>query len=246
MAAPRPAVVPPRPILALETATTCGSVALVDAGRVLAEYSLDIPVTHSRRLFGQVTRVMADAGVDWSELAGLAVSLGPGSFTGLRIGLSLAKGLVLAQGLPLLGISTLDGLARQLTAPPATGVCALLDARKQEVYAAHFICDANGIPARTGQDLVLPPEQLAAGLSSPVILIGDGALAYGDLWREKLGPGAIFAPAASHFPRAATIGLLAEEQLARRELLDPALAVPIYVRASEAEINRQKYADRPE
>jgi tRNA threonylcarbamoyladenosine biosynthesis protein TsaB len=218
----------------------CGSVALVAHGRCLAEYSLDVPTTHSQRLLRQLERIREDVGIEWRELAGLAVSMGPGSFTGLRIGLSVAKGLALAVNLPLLGVSTLDGLARQVVAPPGTRVCALLDARKQEVYAAFYECDGNGLPLRTGFDLVLRPEQLAEQLAGPIILVGDGAVAYREIFRNRLGAAAIFAPPASHFPRAASIGLLGEELLARGELLDPVASVPIYVRASEAEINLQK------
>ncbi|HKI81223.1 MAG TPA: tRNA (adenosine(37)-N6)-threonylcarbamoyltransferase complex dimerization subunit type 1 TsaB [Pseudodesulfovibrio sp.] len=232
----------PRPILALETATTCGSVALVESGKVLAEYSLDIPTTHSRRVFNQVETVMKDVGAAWSDLAGVAISLGPGSFTGLRIGLSLAKGLVLAHNLPFLGVSTLDGLARQVVCLPTTKVCALLDARKQEVYAALYECGVNGLPVRTGEDLVLPPEKLAEKLSGPILLVGDGALTYREVFSDKLGASALFTPASSHFPRAATIGILAEEKLTLNILLDPVDSVPIYVRPSEAEINLRKKA----
>jgi tRNA threonylcarbamoyladenosine biosynthesis protein TsaB len=220
----------------------CGSVALVEGGKALAEYSLDIPATHSRRLLLQIDQVRRDVGVEWPQLAGVAVSLGPGSFTGLRIGLSMAKGLALAHSLPLLGVSTLDGLARQLTAPVGTRICALLDARKREVYAALYECNAEGLPERSGPDLVLAPEDLVERLAGPIILVGDGAVAYRELFQDKLGPAAIFAPAGSHFPRAATIGLLGGEKLARGQHLDPINSVPIYVRPSEAEINLQNKA----
>lgn len=220
----------------------CGSVALVGNGRCLAEYSLDVATTHSQRLLKQLEQIREDVGLEWPELAGLAVSLGPGSFTGLRIGLSVAKGLALAVGLPLLGVSTLDGLARQVVALPGTRVCALLDARKQEVYASLYECGANGLPVRTGANQVLRPEQLAEQLVGPIILVGDGAVTYQEIFQEQLGEAAIFAPPASHFPRAATIGRLGEELLARGELLAPVTSVPIYVRASEAEINLRKKA----
>lgn len=229
-----------RPLLAIECATMCGSVALVSGGRCLAEYSLDVPGTHSQRLLKQLERIREDVGVEWRELAGLAVSLGPGSFTGLRIGLSMAKGLALGVGLPLLGVSTLDGLARQVVAAPGTKVCALLDARKQEVYAALYECGEDGRPVRTGADQVLRPELLADQLAGQVLLVGDGAVTYREIFRARMGAAALFAPPGSHFPRAATIGLLGEEKLARGELLDPVSSVPIYIRASEAEINLRK------
>jgi tRNA threonylcarbamoyladenosine biosynthesis protein TsaB len=237
MASPpsRPPIPPAHPILALETATMCGSVALVENCKVLAEYSLDIPATHSHRLLGQIEQIRLDVGAAWPELAGIAVSLGPGSFTGLRIGLSMAKGLALAHSLPLLGISTLDGLARQVVAPAGTGICALLDARKQEVYAAFYVCGDNGLPVRTSADLVIAPEKLLEYLEGPVIMVGDGGQVYRHLFQEQ--PDTLFAPPSSHFPRAATVGLLAEEKLAGHDLLDPVTAVPVYVRASEAEIN---------
>ncbi len=218
----------------------CGSVALLSNGRCLAEYSLDVVTTHSQRLLKQLERIREDVGVEWPELAGLAVSLGPGSFTGLRIGLSVAKGLALAVGVPLLGVSTLDGLARQVIAPQGTKICALLDARKQEVYAALYECGENGRPIRTSGDLVLPPERLAEQLTGPVILVGDGGIVYRELFCNKLGKTPLFAPPSSHFPRAATIGRIGEELLARGEILDPASCVPIYVRASEAEMNLRK------
>jgi len=234
-----------KPLLAVECATMCGSVALIDQGCCLAEYSLDVPTTHSKRLLNQLERVRQDVGVEWRELGGLAVSLGPGSFTGLRIGLSLAKGLALAAGLPLLGVSTLDGLAMQVAGLPGTRICAVLDARKQEVYAACYQCDEKGRPARTGRDQVLRPEMLAGQLNGPLVLVGDGAVAYRDVLLAHLGPSAIFAPPGSHFPRAATIGLLGEEMLARGELLDPVSSVPIYVRPSEAEINLRHKRQAP-
>ena len=239
-----PPAVPPlaakRPLLALESATLCGSVALVCQGRCLAEYSLDVPTTHSRRLLQQLETIRRDVGVQWADLAGLAVSLGPGSFTGLRIGLSMAKGLALAVKLPLLGVSTLDGLARQIIGPPGSKVCALLDARKQEVYAAFYQCGVDGTPVRRGPDQVLRPELLADQLIGPHILVGDGANTYREIFTARLGTAAIFAPSTSQFPRAATIGMIGEELLAKGDILDPASSVPIYVRLSEAEINLRK------
>ncbi|MFN2366826.1 MAG: tRNA (adenosine(37)-N6)-threonylcarbamoyltransferase complex dimerization subunit type 1 TsaB [Desulfurivibrionaceae bacterium] len=223
-------------ILAIETATMCGSVALMSGNRCLAEYSVDTATTHSRRLIRQVDRVRRETGLDWPRIDGIAISLGPGSFTGLRIGLSTAKGLAMAAERPLLGVPTLDGLARQLMGPPDSRICALLDARKKEVYAAFYRCDNHGIPRKTGADLVLKPEKLAGLIDQPTVLVGDGGLAYRDLFRETLGDSAIFAPPRTFFPRAVTIGLLASEMFTANHFVDPAEVVPIYVRPSEAEL----------
>ena len=120
-------------ILAIETATGCGGVALTrgvgESGKLLAEYTLQPEVTHSRRLLGSVAAMMAATGIDWSELAAVAVSQGPGSFTGLRIGMAAAKGIAMAAGIPLLAVPTLDGLALQTTTTDLP-ICCLLDATK--------------------------------------------------------------------------------------------------------------------
>jgi tRNA threonylcarbamoyladenosine biosynthesis protein TsaB len=102
-------------ILSIETATGCGSVSLtrggVNNGRLLAEAIAQPEITHSRRLLGSVDWIMKAAGIEWSELDGVAISLGPGSFTGLRIGMAAAKGIVFAANVPLLGVQTLDAIA---------------------------------------------------------------------------------------------------------------------------------------
>jgi tRNA threonylcarbamoyladenosine biosynthesis protein TsaB len=227
-------------ILAIETATMCGSVALLSGNRCLAENSVDTATTHSRRLIQQVDQVMRETETNWEQLDGIAVSLGPGSFTGLRIGLSTAKGLAMAADRPLLGVPTLDGLAHQIIAPPGSRICVLLDARKKEVYAAFFKCNSDGIPERTSEDLVMKPEKLAALIDPPTLLVGDGAVVYREVFREALDNSAIFAPPLSFFPRAATIGRLALEMFANHDFIDPANAVPIYVRPSEAELMIKK------
>ncbi|MDA8164342.1 MAG: tRNA (adenosine(37)-N6)-threonylcarbamoyltransferase complex dimerization subunit type 1 TsaB [Desulfobacteraceae bacterium] len=222
-------------VLAIETSGMCGSIALVTGRECIGEYSLQSKLTHSRRLLAGIDWLLGEAGLDWPGIGGIAVSLGPGSFTGLRIGLSTAKGLAMATGAPLLGVSALDGLAAQL-AHAALPVCPVLDARKKEVYAAFFRSGPEGRPHKTSDSMVLPPAALAAMISEPTLLVGDGAALYGDLFRERLGGLALFPPAPVYFPRAAAIGFLALGNLARGEVLDPAAAVPIYIRPSEAEL----------
>ena len=228
-------------ILAIETATGCGSVSLtrggVDNGRLLAEATAQPEITHSRRLLGSVDWILKAAGVEWSHLDGVAVSLGPGSFTGLRIGMAAAKGIVLAAGVPLLGVQTLDGIA--LSCPVIDRLlCCLLDARKQEVYAACYRPGPGGRPEQSASAEVIRPELLAERIREPAILAGPGVDEYHDLFARI--DGAQLVPAALSSPRAARVGFLAAEQLARGKTLNPATAVPLYVRASEAEINLKK------
>jgi len=227
-------------LLALETATMCGSVALIAENRCLAEFSLQTGETHSRRLLAGVDWLLQETGIDWSRIDAVAVSQGPGSFTGLRIGLATAKGLALAGGAKLIGVGTLDGLAAQLFAAGDILICPVLDARKKEVYCGFYRCDDRGLPRRLGEYLVTSPESLCAGIDEPAVLLGDGATLYNDLFQEKLGSLLKTAPANLYFPRAATIGSLALDKWHQDEFLDPPGAEPIYIRPSEAELNLGK------
>ncbi|MBU0484058.1 MAG: tRNA (adenosine(37)-N6)-threonylcarbamoyltransferase complex dimerization subunit type 1 TsaB [Proteobacteria bacterium] len=222
-------------ILAIETSGIGGSVAIVSGSRCLAENTLVSRTTHSRRILIEIEQLVSNTGYQWSEIDGLAVSLGPGSFTGLRIGLSTAKGLAMATGKPLLGVPTLDGLASQFTFPKHQ-ICPILDARKQEVYTALYRCAANGDNIRTGNYLALKPLALAERIDQPTIFVGDGIIPYRDIFTEVLGEKAIFAPLSLYFPRAAAIGMLAVKIWQKQDFTDPALVEPIYVRDSEAKL----------
>lgn len=225
-------------ILSIETATGCGSVALtrgnVNNGHLLAEAVAQPEKTHSRQLLGSVDWVMKAAGLGWSEVDGIAVSLGPGSFTGLRIGMAAAKGIALAAGLPLIGVSTLDGLALSCPVIDRPLWC-LLDARKQEVYAGCYRPGSGGRPEQVSPARAIRPDLLVENISEPSILAGPGVDEYYELFSRV--PDVQLIPAALSSPRAARVGFLAAGFLARGEVLDQVTAAPLYVRASEAEIN---------
>jgi len=124
-------------ILGIETATMTGGLALLNEERLISEYTLNVRTTHTARLMPALDRVLKDSSVDKSEIGGIAISIGPGSFTGLRIGLATAKGLALGLGVPLVGVPTLDALARNI--PFAMyQICPMLDAKKKEVYYSLF------------------------------------------------------------------------------------------------------------
>lgn len=229
-------------ILSLETATGCGSVALtkggVRNGKVLAEATAQPEVTHSRRLLGSVDWVMQAAGVSWEELDGIAISLGPGSFTGLRIGMAAAKGIVFAAQKPLIGVPTLDAIAALSCPVIDRPLWCLLDARKQEIYAACYQSGAHGLPEQSTPVAALRPEQLLERISGPALLAGPGLREYHEFFAQQEDLQLI--PPALSTPSAARIGFLAAEQLLRGEIQDPARIAPLYVRASEAEVNLQK------
>lgn len=227
-------------ILAIETATGCGSVALTrgtgHSGKVLAEYSLQPEVTHARRLLGSVQAIMKSVGVEWKQLDGIAVSQGPGSFTGLRIGMAAAQGMAMAAGIPLLPVPTLDGLAAQVP-PVDSPVCCLLDARKQQVYAALYRCEDSG-HQRISPFLVLRPEELVAHVQEPTLVVGPGVQACMPVLQGH--PQVRLMVTTLLAPRAAAIGFCGGTQLRSGSgELDEQVA-PLYVRASEAELNLRR------
>lgn len=235
-------------ILSLDTSTPCSSVAITAGtrknGEVVATLSLTGKVTHSRRLLSAIDWIMQESGVSWPDICGIGVSLGPGSFTGLRIGMATAKGLAAAAGKVLLGVSTLDSLAAKCLTERL--VCSLLDARKKEVYAAFYRCSKEGLTERVSEPIVLNPAALTEAISEPVLFVGDGARVYGDLLRSMFKGKGLIAPAGLHEPSAASLGMLAGELLENGHLLDLAEGVPIYVRSSDAELNLLKSIGRVE
>jgi tRNA threonylcarbamoyladenosine biosynthesis protein TsaB len=214
-------------LLAVETSTLAGGVALLDGERVIGEYLLDVRVTHSERLLPAIDRLLVDAGWVAARLEGLAVAVGPGSFTGLRIGISTVKGLGLALGLPIAPVPTLDALAASLPFA-ALPVCPVLDARRGEVYASLYRWDGERM-RREWEYLAIAPAALAARLTEPVVVLGDGA-------RHVESDFARRVPAQCRLPSPAAVGALGMARLLAGAGVSPAALAPLYLRPSEAEL----------
>ncbi|MGE5808025.1 MAG: tRNA (adenosine(37)-N6)-threonylcarbamoyltransferase complex dimerization subunit type 1 TsaB, partial [Nitrospirota bacterium] len=163
-------------ILGIETSTKTGSVAVVSDKAVIAQYSLNIEITHSERLMSTVDRVLKDTGIALSQLDGFAVATGPGSFTGLRIGVSTVKGLAFATGKPVAAVPTLYALAWNVP-HAAYPVCPLLDARKNEVYAAVYTSDGP-VLSQTVPEAVVPLSRLGDLVAGRAVFTGEAAILY--------------------------------------------------------------------
>lgn len=224
-------------LLTIDTSTSCCSVALAIDGALAGEYLLALDRTLSERLLAAVDGLLNAAGLAVSELDGFGVALGPGSFTGLRVGVATAKGLALATGKPVAGFSSLAMLAGNLawTSHP---VCPLFDARKNEVYAGLYRCDP--LPTELMADTVTPPLPFLDRLDGPVVFVGEGAVRYRALITERLGERALFAPVHLHSPRAAAGAELAATLFAQGKAVSAAGLLPVYIRPSEAELARRR------
>lgn len=229
-------------ILAVDTASSCSSIALTRGGGadgiLQASLRLNSKLTHSRRLLSGIDWLLEENGTTLADVDGFAVGLGPGSFTGLRIGMATMKGLASAINRPLLGVSTLDGLACCCSGD--TPLCALLDARKQEVYRRWYEKDSVGIYRENGPIAALSPAAFADEITGPCQLVGDGIAALGEEFWRRAGRHPSITPLPVQTVDASAIGFLCAEQLARGEVLDLESAVPLYVRASDAELSLKK------
>lgn len=227
-------------LLALDTATKCSTVALTRGtlmdGEVLACVSLSSSITHSRRIISSVDRLFEDTETKWRDIGAVAVGMGPGSFTGLRIGMATAKGFAAAAEKKLVGVSTLDALAAMCVTDQT--IIAVMDARKKQVYTAKYHRDQNnGSLTRLSDIKVVSPEHIVLDPSEEVVMIGDGVISYGEMWKERLGDLVRFAPMHLHAPSASAVGLLCGTLLQEGNCLDIGAAAPLYVRASDAELS---------
>jgi tRNA threonylcarbamoyladenosine biosynthesis protein TsaB len=226
-------------VLGIDTSTSCGGVGLMDDGEVISDYLLNIPVTHSERLLGAIELVLREARCPIENLDGWAISLGPGSFTGLRIGVSMVKGLAFATGKPVAGVSTLDALASQIV-PTSYLICPILDARKKEVYTAFYRYEEGSFLKRQSDDQAIRPEDLVKKIKERTIFFGDGVKTYGEFILNSLPSLAIFPPAPLHVSHGSMVAKLGCELLKSGVLLDLSALSPIYVRPSEAEMKWQE------
>lgn len=221
-------------ILATDTTTRYGSVALVSEGNLLAEVNYVSPSSHSRQVFQAMDELLKVAGKKLSELDGLAIAAGPGSFTGIRIGLSLVKALASASKKPVASISALQALAHKVIFPGVEYISPVIDARKGEIFACAYRLAGSELEEIVAAAAYNPEAYLnLLPKDSPVYFIGTGVDLYWPLIKEQLGQRARIINRSYHL--AAEIGLLGEELLKLGRGLNPAQLEPIYYRQSQAE-----------
>lgn len=200
--------------------------------------TIDIGDTHSKHIMAMIDQVIGVANVNIADVDGFAVTRGPGTFTGLRIGMGTVKGLALALDRPVAGVSSLEALAVQTCCTSL--ICSLIDARRDQVYCRCYRCKDNEIANPCSPERVCSLREAIASLDEPVMFIGSGALLYASHIRARLGSLACFAPCFQHTIRASTVALLGWEKIRNGNIEDLAGFVPVYLRKSDAELNLEK------
>lgn len=225
-------------ILAIDTSASSGSIALLEDDRLIAELTTCIQKTHAERLLPSIKNLLDACREKIEDMDGFALTTGPGSFTGLRIGLSTIKGLAWSLNKPVAAVSTLETLAMNLPYSDKQ-ICPLLDARKKEVYAGMYKVDDHW-PISVTPDSAISPEALVKKIKEPTIFIGDGAKVYGNFIKDALGDMAFIAPSHLWPIKASNIGLLAWMRFKNDNIDSPENIRLNYLRPSEAEIKAKQ------
>ena len=224
-------------ILGIDTATMVASLGLIEDKKVLAEVRFDVKVTYSEVLLSWIDYLLKSLNLKISDIDGFAISIGPGSFTGLRIGLATVKGLAFATGKPIAAVPTLDALA-SLSLYSKYPIVPILDAKKKEAYAAVYDTK-NGKLKRLSPYMALKPENLVKRIPKQVIFLGPGVEVFKKDLEKLMGKKAHFIEGEKPLPSGAAVAFLGHEKLKKGQKDDLTFLVPLYVRESEAELKRR-------
>ena len=225
-------------ILAFETTAKAGSVALLEENRLLGESYQNTGLTHSQTLMVMAEDMLKAAGKTMAEVDAVAVAEGPGSFTGVRIGVAAAKGFTWGGEIPCYGVSTLEAMAETLGVYEGY-VCACMDARRSQVYNALFLAEGGKLQ-RVTEDRAIALAELKSELEhidGPIFLVGDGSsLTYKTL--SDAVPNLVLPPEHRMHQRASGVALVAAKKIAAGETGDANALTPNYLRLSQAERER--------
>lgn len=222
-------------ILAIETSGPLGSVALLESDRVLAEHSLELGKKHAQSLIPTVRQALADCGKSPRDVGLAAVSIGPGSYTGLRVGVVCAKSFAYAVQCPLVAVDTLLAIACN-SLPGNSCIDVIADAQRGDLFAGHYERDAQGQWSGSGEIRVVRAEDWATGLTDSCTLSGPGLEKFGALVAGRCP----VLPAEFWVPSAANIARLGALTLAAGQSADPWEVEPLYLRRSSAEVQWEK------
>ena len=219
--------------LAFDTSFKTAAVAILRDNLVLYDNIINVDLNHSEVLLPAIDQACLQTGTKIAEVELFACTIGPGSFTGLRIGASTLKGFMLATGKPAVGVSSLMAIA--LNAGKSSNIiCSVMDAGRGQVYIAYFRYNQNGLMEQIGADKIVNPADVDPECKQEVIFVGEGAIKYADIIRGKNEKNIFIASKDRQYIRASSVGVLGIEKFNRNELLDPETFVPVYLRSANA------------
>ncbi len=226
-------------ILAIDSCSNVATAALVEDDALIAQFSLNNKTTHSTKLLPQIEYMMKNAEAEFSDIDLFAVTIGPGSFTGERIGVATAKALAHAVNKPIVGVSALMSMAYNIKYTDYL-ICPIMDARREQVYTATFKWE-NDTLITVNNDRAMALDELLDEINENVIFLGDGVPVFKEKIAERLGDKAHFAPANLMHINGGGVAEAAKSEYKKGNACDYASLVPTYLRLSQAE---REYNDR--
>ncbi|MBN1474096.1 MAG: tRNA (adenosine(37)-N6)-threonylcarbamoyltransferase complex dimerization subunit type 1 TsaB [Syntrophaceae bacterium] len=219
-------------ILAFDTSSKTVSVAVLKNNDIIYEKTLDTGLNHSETILPAIDRALRDSNLQINEIDLFACTLGPGSFTGVRIAVSTIKGMMLATLKPAVGVSALAAIALNV---PYTKkmICAVMDAGRGQVYTATFCYDKESLLLQLTPEINIHPQNIHTDVNNDVICAGEGALRYAELILKN-NKNVFIDKNITPCVKASSVGILGMEKYQRGELLNPDNCVPVYLRKSDA------------
>jgi tRNA threonylcarbamoyladenosine biosynthesis protein TsaB len=223
--------------LAFDTSSKTAAVALLQDDVILYDTTINVGLNHSEVLLPAIDQACLQTRIKIAEIDLFACTIGPGSFTGLRIGVSTLKGLVLGTGKPAVGISSLAALALNVSRSSKI-ICSVMDAGRGQVYIAYYLYNENGLIDQIGRDKVVNPREIIHNPEQEIIFVGDGAIKYADILSNTKTKEINIASVMLQYIRASSVGFLGREKYDRNELLNAENFVPIYLRSADAHMKK--------
>lgn len=223
--------------LAFDTSSKTVAVALLHDDVILYDTIINIDLNHSEVLLSAISYACLQTRIKISEIDLFACVIGPGSFTGLRIGVSTLKGLMLATGKPAVGISSLAALALNV-GKSSKIICSVMDAGRGQVYTAFYRYNENGLLDQIGTDEAVDPREIILNPEQEIIFVGDGAIKYSGIISNNINNKINIASSAQQYIRASSVAILGREKYNRNELLNAETFVPVYLRSADARVKK--------
>lgn len=228
-------------ILAIETTAKMGGISILKKGEILAESMHSGFETYCSRLVPEIENMLYNLNISWKDLTGVAISIGPGSFTGLRIGMATAKAICFSLDIPIFGIPTLDALAMNITPSQDLLICPVIDARKEQIYAAIYTYKDNKLTKISPYMAIKPIEfvKTLSGQNEKICFLGDGLIKYKEIFNSFFQTTRCFASQETlNYVKASNIAYLAWLRSQNGQKDNSFTLQPIYIRPSDAEVKK--------
>ena len=218
--------------LAFDTSSRTAAVAVLRDDTILYESIINTGLNHSEMLMPEIDYALRQVRIKISDINLFACTLGPGSFTGLRIGVSTLKGLILATGTPAAGVSSLAAVVLNLGTTSKL-ICSMIDAGRGQVYVAYFKYNDENILQQISEEKAVNPQEIINNTDKNTLFVGDGVIKYADIIKNIKSEVSI-ASDLQNYIRASAVGILGRKKFAEKDLLDASTLVPIYLRSADA------------